>query len=425
MFRESRRKIVVAIMSVLILLFLGTLAVIYGLSYREVSESNREMLRRYVELYSLESQPGEGGHPADPLEPDTGILGIGGRPGSEDTPAFRLSTFYSVALSEGGEIFATDNDSRSVYSDDELVGIAMEIVNRHKPHGTKGNLIFLMEDKGGYTLVAFMDNTIMQGSMATLFRYTLVFGSVVIILFFFLAIYFAKWIVKPLEESYHRQKQFISDAGHELKTPVSVVSANAELLAREIGSNRWLSNIQYENERMGALITQLLELARTENVSPQMECIDFSRLAAGETLPFESVAFENGVILESNIEDDVQVSGNSIQLKQLISILLDNAIRHCQDGGAVGLALGKEKNTALLSVVNDGEEIPKDQRKKIFERFYRADQARNSESRNYGLGLAIAKAIVTVHRGRIEVLCHDGKVEFAVRIPCRNNRILQ
>ena len=283
--------------------------------------------------------------------------------------------------------------------------------------GIRGNLIFLMADKGGYTLVAFMDNTIMQGSMATLFRYTLVFGGVVIILFFFLAVYLAKGIVKPLEESYRRQKQFISDAGHELKTPVSVVSVNAELLAREIGSNRWLSNIQYENERMGALVTQLLELARTENVSPQMECVDLSRLAAGETLPFESVAFENGVILESDIEDDVQVSGNSIQLKQLISILLDNAIRHCQDGGAVGLALGKEKNTAFLSVVNDGEEIPKDQRKKIFERFYRADQARNSESGNYGLGLAIAKAIVTVHRGRIEVLCHDGKVEFAVRIP--------
>ena len=416
MFKESRRKIVTAIMSVLILLFLGTHVVIYGSSYHEVSERNWEMLERYVELYSLEAQPGEGGHPADRPKPGTGGPGMG-RPGSEDTPAFRLSTFYSVAFSESGEILAADNDSRSAYSDDELAGIAMEIADGHKKQGVRRNLIFLMEDKGSYTLVAFMDNTIMQGSMATLFRYTLVFGSVTIILFFFLAVYLAKRIVNPLEESYYRQKQFISDAGHELKTPVAVVSANAELLAREFGSSQWLANIQYENERMGALVTQLLELARTENVSPQMECVDFSRLAAGEALPFESIAFENGMILESNIVDEVQVSGNSIQLKQLISILLDNAIRHCQDGGAVQIMLKTEKNTAVLSVVNDGEEIPKDQRKKIFERFYRTDQARNSESGNYGLGLAIARAIVTAHKGRIEVLCHDGKVKFAVRIP--------
>lgn len=423
MFRESRRKIVAAIMSVLILLFLGTLAIIYGSSYYEVSKSNRKMLERYVELYSLEAQSGEGAYPADRPEPGTdrpepgtGRPGMG-RPGPENTRAFRLSTFYSVALSKDGEILATDNDGRSVYSDDELAGIAMEIMKGNKTHGTRGNLIFRMADKGGYTLVAFMDNTIMQGSMATLFRYTLMFGSIVIIVFFFLAVYLAKRIVKPLEESYHRQKQFISDAGHELKTPVSVVSANAELLAREIGGNQWLSNIQYENERMGALVTQLLELARTENVSPQMECIDLSRLTAGEALPFESVAFENGIILESDMADDVQVSGNSVQLRQLISILLDNAIRHCSHGGKVWLILKQEKNTASLSVVNDGEEIPKDQRKKIFERFYRADQARNSESGNYGLGLAIAKAIVTAHKGRIEVLCHDGKVEFAVCIP--------
>ncbi|TGY93503.1 HAMP domain-containing histidine kinase [Petralouisia muris] len=314
-------------------------------------------------------------------------------------------------------MLAADNDGRFVYDDEELAEIAREIADGGKEHGSRGSLMFLMADKGGYTLVAFMDNTVMQGSMATLFRYTCVFGGGAILLLFFLAIYLAKKIVKPLEESYRRQKQFISDAGHELKTPVSIISANAELLAREAGSSQWLSNIQYENERMGVLVAQLLELVRTENVSPRMECIDLGRLVSGEALPFESVAFENGVTLESSVADGVQVSGNSIQLRQLISILLDNAIRHCGHGGTVGIVLAKGKNAAFLSVINDGEEIPKEQREKIFERFYRADQARNSESGNYGLGLAIAKAVVTAHRGRIEVLCHEAKVEFAVRIP--------
>ncbi|MEE1219628.1 MAG: HAMP domain-containing sensor histidine kinase, partial [Ruminococcus sp.] len=223
--------------------------------------------------------------------------------------------------------------------------------------------------------------------------------------------------VNPLEESYHKQKQFISDAGHELKTPVSVVSANAELLSREIGDNQWLQNIQYENERMGILVGQLLQLARTENVTSQMEKIDFSRLVAGESLPFESVAFEQGLTLNSNITSNITVEGNSTQLKQVVSILLDNAIRHSKDNGEVYLSLNKEHGLAKLSVINKGDEIPTEQRKQIFERFYRVDTVRNGEDKHYGLGLAIAKAIATSHKGNIEVLCYNGFVEFKVKIP--------
>ena len=117
-------------------------------------------------------------------------------------------------------------------------------------------------------------------------------GAAALVVLFFLARYLAGKIVSPLEESYLSQRQFISDAGHELKTPVAVINANLELLSREIGGNQWLSNIQYENERMSALVIQLLELARAENVTPQMESLDLSRLVYGETLPFESVAYE-------------------------------------------------------------------------------------------------------------------------------------
>lgn len=120
--------------------------------------------------------------------------------------------------------------------------------------------------------------------MSALLKYTLYGGILAIVVFFFLSVYLARMIIRPLEENHIKQKQFISDAGHELKTPISVVSANAELLEREIGENQWLSNIQYENERMGALVTQLLDLARMENVTPQMEIVDFSHLVSGETL---------------------------------------------------------------------------------------------------------------------------------------------
>lgn len=423
MFKSSRRKIVAAIMSVLALLFLGTLAVIYGSSYFEVSSTNHEMLQRYVELYSLEKQP-RGNmslgdmEPRDLLDPVTDVpKDISNGPHFEDKPVFQLSTFYSVAISDSGEILAVDNSDRNVYEDAELEEYAVEITESNKNKGVKGNLIYLASDKGSYTLVAFMDNTVMKESMTTLFRYTLVFGSAAIIALFFVAVFLARRIVQPLEESYQKQKQFISDAGHELKTPVSVVSANAELLAREIGENQWLANIQYENERMGKLVGQLLELARTENVAPQTEHLDLSRLVGGEALPFESVAFEKGLELNCNIVNGLFVTGNGTQLKQLVSILLDNAIRHGTGGGEVTLQLKEERNHAKLSVINDGDEIPPEQQTQLFDRFYRVDAARNGEDKHYGLGLAIAKAIVTAHKGKINVLCYNDKVEFVVRIP--------
>ena len=227
----------------------------------------------------------------------------------------------------------------------------------------------------------------------------------------------ANRIVSPLEESYQRQKQFISDAGHELNTAVAVINANVELLSREIGENQWLSNIQYENERMSALIIQLLDLARTEQAKPQMESVDLSRLVWGEALPFETVAYESGLTLNNTISENVYVSGNSVQLRQLTSILLDNAIRHSTSGGEVELILKKEKNYAVLSVINDGEEILPEQKKHLFERFYRTDTARSEDGSHYGLGLAIAKAITQTHKGTIDVRCSDGKVIFTVKIP--------
>ena len=168
---------------------------------------------------------------------------------------------------------------------------------------------------------------------------------------------------------------------------------------------------------MGKLIAQLLELARTENVTYEMEKIDFGHLVKGEALPFEMVAFENALELNTDILEGICVDGNSMQLKQLVAILVDNAIRHGVGGKEVALSLKTEKHTAKLSVINAGEEIPFEQREKLFERFYRTDDVRNSKENHYGLGLAIAKAIVTAHRGKIEVHCYNGKVEFVVTLP--------
>ncbi len=414
MFEKTRRKIVISIMSVLVLLWIGTLGIIYGSSYIEMTKQNRQMLRAHTEMYVLPQSSKNATPPAKP-RPDSNH---GFNPAfNPESPVFRLSTFYTVAFDRNGNVIEISNEPPTIHTDTNLEKIARDIIKGEKTTGTTKNLAFLKSEKDGYTLVAFMDNTVVNESAITLFRYTLLFGGVALIVFFFLSVYLAKKIVKPLEESYHKQKQFISDAGHELKTPISVVSANAELLSRELGDNQWLRNIQHENERMVILVSQLLDLARTENVKPQTETIDFSRLVAGEVLPFESVAFEKGLTLNSNISNTINVEGDSTQLKQLVSILLDNAIRHSSEQGEITLSLTQEKGIARLSVINKGNEIPPEQRKEIFERFYRIDTVRNSEDKHYGLGLAIAKAITDSHKGTIEVLCYNGFVEFKVHIP--------
>lgn len=409
MFKKSKRKIVVSIMSVLVFLWAGTLMVIYASSYFEMAEQNRDMLAEHAKHYQLAQRPALP-PPVDPIRSKE-------NPDYAQLPSFQLSTFYTVAITYDGETAEINNPKETVHSDAELEELARAVLSSGKITGIKNNLVYYAVDKGAYRLVAFKDNTIFNESMNTLFRYMLLFGGLALVVLFFLAVFLAGRIVKPLEESYQKQKQFISDAGHELKTPVSVVSTNAELLSREIGDNPWLSNIQYENERMGALVGQLLELAHAGQVSPRLESIDLSRLVQGEVLPFESVAFEKGHKLTYEIESDLIIRGNSTQLKQAVSILLDNAIRHSEERGEVSLSLSRHRGWARVTVINRGPEIPPKQRTQIFERFYRVDEARNGEERHYGLGLAIAKAITEAHRGRIEVSCFNGFVEFKMELP--------
>lgn len=311
MFKKSRWKIVLSILLILILLLVGTFLVIYLASYAELTSKNQRLLEQYVQEYSLMDK-GTSREPMDgsPYHP----------------PRLELSTFYSVAVSKSGQVMKVDTADMSVLDDDALIEIATEIIDSGKSSGVTRNLIYLVEDKGVYNLVAFLDNTVMLENAGTLLNYTLIFGGVALVALFLLAMFLANWIVAPLEESYKRQKQFVADAGHELKTPVAVINANLELLAGETGENQWLSNIRYENERMSALISQLLDLARAENAKPPMGVVDFSRLVYGEALPFETYAYESGLKLEYDVSDDILVYGNSVQLRQLVCVLIDNTI---------------------------------------------------------------------------------------------------
>ncbi len=411
MFKKTKRKIVVAILFSLIFLLFGTILVIYLASYAKVTQDNRRLLDQYAESYTLlgGAKPDTSGkeHPNDsPYRP----------------PRLELSTFYSVALSDSGEVLKIDNADISSLDESALIELAAGIFESGSSNGVQRNLIYRSEKKDGYTLVAFLDNTVTMESAGTLISYTLIFGSAALVILFFFSVFIAGRIVRPLEESYKKQKQFISDAGHELKTPVAVVNANIELLSREFPNNQWLQNIQYENERMSALISQLLDLAHAESACAPMQPLDLGRLVYGEALPFETVAYESGLRLSFDIAQDIVVCGNGVQLKQLVSILLDNAISHGTDGTQVIISLREEKGSAVLSVLNSSQEIPPELRELLFERFYRLDEARSGETGHYGLGLAIAKAITQSHKGTIGVSCEGNRVEFTVRLPIHSKK---
>ncbi len=420
MFNRSRKKIIVSIMGSLILLFTVTLSVIMLASYREIRTQNSEMLKHYAENYAFGQQgrenrpaPEQGGQLQPDQRPDQGRNPVSERPG------YQLSTFYSVALSEDGTLLHVDNGGKAVYEESTLEELAKKILSGSRTSGRTGDLSYIVSEREGYTLVAFMDNTVSEGGLKTLLHNVLIIGGIAIVLLFFISLWLSGRIIRPLEENDRKQKQFISDASHELKTPVAVIGTNAEMLMRDLGENEWLSNIQYENERMGDLVKQLLDLSRAENTETVMEQTDLSRIVTGEVLAFESLAFDQGKTILSDIEDGIRVVGNQAQLAQLTSILIDNALRH-STGSGIELTLKHQGHTAVLSTVNDGDEIAPEKLEHLFDRFYRADEARSSEGHHYGLGLSIAKAVAEKHGGSITAACRDGRVRFTVSIPARS-----
>ncbi|MCR5213764.1 MAG: HAMP domain-containing histidine kinase [Eubacterium sp.] len=421
MFRKTRKIIVISIVALLVFFLAVTLSTIYISSYLSVNRNNRVMLDKYLELYELE-MVSDNPKPQGPENGPDGELLTPPEEG-EDPPIFSnnnsywLYSFYSAALTKEGKVLATDTSNSEIYKAEDIIALSKEVLEKDKRTGRLDNLIYKLDERPGYTLVAFMDITVTNNNMRTLFINTMLVGIISIGVLFIISISLAKRIVHPLEENDMRQKRFVSDAEHELKTPISVVNANAELLYREIGNNQWLSNIQYENEKMSNLVKELLDLSHVENGIPDVEEVDFSNLVKQEVLPFEGIAFENGHIIQAQIEDRIIIKGNEKQLGQLVGILTDNAISHASGPGEICISLKKEHRQVILRVTNPGHSIDEDKKEHLFDRFYRLDEARVDNEGHFGLGLSIAKAITEIHKGSIRVECQEGNVTFTVNLP--------
>ena len=425
MFRKTKLKIVFTVVFSLLALMIVTLTTIYLSNRIAIRNENDEMLRTYLELYGAEEPP-EGFEFGEKPEIDNGNQPTAppdmehGRGPLKNEPRFRLSTFYSVEFTESGEVAEIKNENNAIQSEDTLLEIASSAVKSGRESGSSGNIYYRIAKHGARTVVAMIDATIDDINLRLLFRQMLIIGSAAVAVLLVVSVIIARRIVRPLEENDKKQKRFVSDAGHELKTPVAVISANSELLKRQIGENEWLSNIDYENERMSDLIKQLLSLSKAENGEIPKETLDFSKLVNGEVLPFESLAFEKGKSIASEIEDGIYAEGNGGQLKQLVSILLDNAVSHGTDD-EITLSLKSERHFAVLEVANGAKVIDEDQLTHLFDRFYRADGARESTDAHYGLGLSIAQAVTEAHKGQIRADYKNGKAVFTVKIPIKKH----
>lgn len=225
-----------------------------------------------------------------------------------------------------------------------------------------------------------------------------------------------EWITKPAVESFNKQKDFIADASHELKTPLSVIMASADSLENNPSEKKWLNNIKNETEKMSNLITNLLNLSKLESGinKENYSCHNLSKIVEKQTLTFESLAYENKLEITTNIEKNINFTCSPVEISELLSILIDNAIKHGEKSSEIKVELLTERDDIIINVINKGDEIPKEECEKIFERFYRQDKSRNRSSGRYGLGLAIAKNIVTNHNGKITASSKDGYTTFKV-----------
>lgn len=312
--------------------------------------------------------------------------------------------------------FITTNMSDS-YSSDAIYSLAKTVAEFGTDSGFYNNMMYEVTRNDLSTTVVLIDVANDISLVRSLFKM-----SVIIIAFSLVAVYIftyilSKWAIKPVQTAFENQKRFISDASHELKTPLTVISANADVLEAEIGENKWLDNIKRQSGIMSELVYDLLDLAKLDETREDMVMTEFdlSRAVLSRALEFECTAFEEHKRFEQNIKENMLYKGNEDAIKQLIGILIDNAIKHSNENGLIRVTLTANGNKKILQVYNTGNGLRNDERDKIFNRFYRSDMSRSRETGGYGLGLSIAKSIAEAHGGTITVDGEENKwISFTV-----------
>ena len=339
-----------------------------------------------------------------------------------------LLPYFTVNLWDSNGVyraFVTGGTYANLQDTAELEAILSDCLRQDQPEGTirSYGLRYMRQDYGLYQRIAFVDMSMEQATLQELMGSYLQIGLAALVLLLGVSILLARWATRPVAKAWQQQRQFLSDASHELKTPLTVILSNAELLEAaplDPRPARWADNIRSEAKQMKSLVEEMLTLARADNAVPTavMAEVSLSDLATDCALAFEPVAFEAGKPLESDIAPDVAVTGDGDKLRQLVGVLLDNAIKYGRAGGTITLTLRRTDRQARLTVSNPGDPIPPEQLGRLFERFYRADASRGEQS-GFGLGLPIAAAIASEHKGTLKAESDQVSTRFLFTMPLK------
>lgn len=425
MIKRLRRKLIAACMLSLAIVLLVILGGVNLMSYQKVVADADAVLAL------LEANDGvfPRVHAGPEEKPEDGFSPAGGLGGKKDpfdqrglspeTPY--ESRFFSVLLGEDGQVLETDTGQIAAVDGEEAAVYAQSVAVSGKRTGFWGNYRYLLCQEDTNSRVIFLD----CGRSLSSFRTTLIasvslallgLGAVLALL-----LILSKRIVRPVAESYEKQKRFITDAGHELKTPMTIISADADLAEMECGENQWLTDIRRQAQRLTDLTHDLIYLSRMEEEQPKLQRIEFplSDVAEEMAQSFAAPARSQDKELTVTVQPMLSCTGDEKAIRQLISILLDNALKYSPAGGQLALNLEKQGRTLLLTVSNTTQQpIAREQLAHLFDRFYRTDQSRNSQTGGYGLGLSIAKSIVLSHKGKIRAESPDGTcLSIVVNLP--------
>ena len=322
------------------------------------------------------------------------------------------------SMSADGDMTALGRFNTASISQDVLEQAGQQLAGADEGFGSLSDLglFYVKRQAGGVMYLAFADMGSASG-WRSLAATLAVVEAAALAVFFVISLFFSRWALRPVARAWTQQRRFVADASHDLKTPLTVILANTSIALehpeRSVASqSQWLESTQHEAEAMQSLVGDLLALAKMDeeeaaaqsgDARPAFEEVDLSDVLEGEALQFESVAFERGVKLESQVEPGIELRGNEQRLRRLAGTLIDNACKYVDDGGAVDVSLSRSGKQAKLAVRNTGAPISPEDLPHVFDRFYRADKARTGGAGGHGLGLAIARAIAEEHGGTLTV----------------------
>lgn len=314
------------------------------------------------------------------------------------------SRFYSVIIDNEGNVVSSDTSRIKMIDSSSAEQYGKEVFDDGKERGFKDFYRYYAVKKGGETRITFLDCNRDFESLKTFTYISIIMALVGFAVVFIIITVLSERIVRPISESYNKQKRFITDAGHEIKTPLTVINANVDLLESETDDRECINDIRYQTKRLANLTNRLVYLAKMEEEDRELIKIDFpvSDIISETVRSFSAPAQAQGKSFKQNIQPMLSLNGDEESIRELVTIIIDNALKYSPADSEIDVRLLKQNRQLVFAVENPTElSISKEDISRVFDRFYRTDKSRNSETGGYGIGLSIAQAIVNAHSGRI------------------------